>query len=98
MMATNTAIAIMEQTGQSVVMVDADYVAPALDVMLNLEGDRNINTLLARASRLDRDLVSSVLANHTSGLRTPGAAAHIWHAGNQPAPSRADCVTVAHDV
>lgn len=69
MMATNTAIAIMEQTGQSVVMVDADYVAPALDVVLNLEGDRNINTLLARASRLDKDLVSSVLANHTSGLR-----------------------------
>ncbi|HRA65239.1 MAG TPA: hypothetical protein PL187_04405, partial [Caldilinea sp.] len=27
MMATNTAIAIMEQTGQSVVMVDADYAA-----------------------------------------------------------------------
>ncbi len=69
MMATNTAIAIMEQTGQSVAMVDADYVAPALDVVLNLEGDRDINTLLARASRLDKDLVSSVLANHTSGLR-----------------------------
>ena len=69
MMATNTAIAIMEQTGQSVAMVDADYVAPALDVVLNLEGNRDINMLLARASRLDKDLVTSVLANHTSGLR-----------------------------
>ncbi len=69
MMATNTAIAILEQTGQGVAMVDADYVAPALDVVLNLEGNRDINTLLARASRLDKDLVTSVLANHTSGLR-----------------------------
>jgi pilus assembly protein CpaE len=49
-------------------MIDADYVAPALDVVLNLEGERDINTLLARASRLDQDLVASVLANHTSGL------------------------------
>lgn len=69
MLATNSSIALMEQAGQSVVMVDADYAAPALDVVLNLEGDRDINTLLARASRLDKDLVSSVLANHTSGLR-----------------------------
>jgi pilus assembly protein CpaE len=78
MMATNTSIAIMEQTGQSVVMVDADYAAPALDVVLNLEGARDINTLLARASRLDKDLVSSVLANHTSGLRVLLAPAPIY--------------------
>lgn len=68
MMAVNTALAILDQTGQRVVMVDADYAAPALDVVLNLEGERDINTLLARASRLDKDLVASVLANHTSGL------------------------------
>lgn len=68
MMAVNTALAIQEETGQSVAMIDADYVAPALDVVLNLEGERDINTLLARASRLDQDLVASVLANHTSGL------------------------------
>lgn len=68
MMTVNTALAIQEQTGQSVAMVDADYVAPALDVVLNLEGERDISTLLTRASRLDKDLVASVLANHTSGL------------------------------
>ncbi len=69
MMAVNTSLAILEQTGQSVVMVDADYSAPALDVVLNLEGERDISTLLARASRLDKDLVASVLARHTSGLQ-----------------------------
>jgi pilus assembly protein CpaE len=78
MMATNTALAILEQTGQGVVMVDADYVAPALDVVLNLEGERDINTLLARASRLDKDLVSSVLANHTAGLAVLLAPAPIY--------------------
>lgn len=69
MMAVNTALAILEQTSQSVVMVDADYSAPALDVVLNLEGERDISTLIARASRLDKDLVASVLAKHTSGLQ-----------------------------
>jgi pilus assembly protein CpaE len=65
----NTAIALHKITGKSVVLVDADYNAPALDVVLNLEGDKDISLLLARASRLDRDLVSSVLVKHASGIQ-----------------------------
>lgn len=67
--AANTAIAIHKESGKSVVLVDADYNAPALDVALNLEGDNDISLLLARASRMDRELVSSVLAKHSSGIQ-----------------------------
>jgi len=54
---------------KSVVLVDADFAAPALDVALNLYQERNISDLLPRLSRLDEDLVSSVLASHVSGIR-----------------------------
>jgi pilus assembly protein CpaE len=64
----NTAIALRKETGKSLVLVDADYNAPALDVVLNLEGDNDISMLLARISRLDRELVSSVLVKHSSGI------------------------------
>lgn len=64
----NTAIAVRKETGKSVVLVDADYNAPALDVALNLEGDNDISMLLARISRLDRELVSTVLVKHSSGI------------------------------
>jgi pilus assembly protein CpaE len=68
MIATNTAIALRKETGKPLVLVDADYNAPALDVVLNLEGDNDISMLLARISRLDRELVSSVLVKHSSGI------------------------------
>lgn len=65
----NTAISVHKETGQSLVLVDADYNAPALDVALNLEGDNDISMLLARISRLDRELISSVLVKHSSGIQ-----------------------------
>jgi pilus assembly protein CpaE len=69
MMATNSAISLHKETGKPVVLVDADYNAPALDVVLNLEGDNDISLLLARASRLDKELITSVLVKHSSGIR-----------------------------
>ena len=68
LLTVNTAIALRKETGKSLVLVDADYNAPALDVVLNLEGDNDISMLLARISRLDRELISSVLVKHSSGI------------------------------
>lgn len=68
MLAVNTAIALRKESGKPLALVDADYNAPALDVALNLEGDNDISMLLARISRLDRELVSSVLVKHSSGI------------------------------
>ena len=67
-MAINTAVSLRKATRMPVVLVDADYAAPALDVALNLQGERNITELLPRMSQLDKDLVAGVLAEHVSGI------------------------------
>jgi pilus assembly protein CpaE len=67
-LAINTSIGMQQVTRQPVVLVDADYAAPAIDVALNLHGDRDISELRSKISQLDRDLVSSVLVRHESGL------------------------------
>jgi len=68
-LAVNTAIGLHMTTKQPVVLIDADYAAPADDVVLNLHGQRDISSLLSRASRLDKELVWSVLAEHASGIK-----------------------------
>lgn len=67
-MAINTAVSLWQVTQKPLVLVDADYAAPALDVALNLHSERNIADLLPKLSRLDEDLISSVLVQHASGL------------------------------
>ncbi|MHB1357353.1 MAG: AAA family ATPase [Anaerolineae bacterium] len=56
-------------TKSPVVLIDADYAAPGLDVQLNLHSDRTIIDLLPRIARLDAELVNSVLETHVSGLK-----------------------------
>ena len=68
-LAINTAVSLQAIDRRPVVLVDADFAAPALDVALNLYQERNISDLLPRLSRLDEDLISSVLASHVSGIR-----------------------------
>lgn len=69
MIAVNSSIALHKLTGQPVVMVDADFSAPALDVVLNLHDDRDITDLLRNLGKLDDDLVLRVLSTHGSGVR-----------------------------
>jgi len=68
-LAVNSALAVLEVTREPAVLVDADYASPAVDVLLNLPGERDIGQLLSRLSRLDESLVSGVLARHTTGLQ-----------------------------
>ena len=68
-MAINTAVCLRENLREPVVVVDADYAAPAIDVALNLRGQRDIRDLLPKLNQLDSDLISSVLAAHSSGVR-----------------------------
>jgi pilus assembly protein CpaE len=68
-LALNTAVSLHMATKQPVVLVDADYAAPALDVALNLHSERTISDLLPRLARLDGDLISGVLATHASGIQ-----------------------------
>jgi len=68
-MALNTAVAIHQHTEEPVVLVDADYAAPALDVALNLQTDLSVVDLLPRLTRLDKQVIDSVLAEHASGIK-----------------------------
>jgi pilus assembly protein CpaE len=68
-LAINTAIALHKFSNDPVVLIDADYAAPAVDVALNLVAHKNIADLLPRLSRLDADLVASILASHASGIQ-----------------------------
>lgn len=67
-LAINTAIALRGTTEGPIALVDADYSAPAIDVSLNLQGYRTVADLLPRLARLDQDLISGVMAPHTSGV------------------------------
>jgi pilus assembly protein CpaE len=69
MIATNTALGLRKEAGCTVVMIDADFAAPALDVVLNVHEDRDLTHLLTRAAGLDPELINGVLAHHSSGLR-----------------------------
>ena len=68
-LAINTAISLHMAGQKPLVLIDAHYAAPALDVALNLHSQRTISDLLPRLSRLDEDFLSGVLARHVSGIR-----------------------------
>ncbi len=68
-LAINTAISLKQTLDEPIVIVDADFAAPALDVALNLPFERTVADLLPRLSRLDEMLIESVLTEHASGLK-----------------------------
>lgn len=68
-LALNTAISLHQLSREDLVLIDADYAAPALDVALNLVADRSIADLLPKLTRLDAELVAGVLSSHTSGIK-----------------------------
>ena len=55
------------------VLVDADYDAPAVDVMLNVSGRRTMGELFERPGAVDSDLLEGVLQRHVSGVRVLAA-------------------------
>lgn len=68
-LAVNTAIAIRALTGQGVILVDADYAAPAVDVALDLRDAPDVSLLLPRLGREDDEFLDAVLVPHSSGVR-----------------------------
>lgn len=67
--AINTAIALRQLTNRSLVLVDADFAAPSVDVALNLREDHDLTDLLPRLAQFDQELASGILAEHASGIR-----------------------------
>ena len=67
--AVNVAIALHQATKRSLVLVDADFAAPSVDVALNLRDDHDLTDLLPRLAQFDPELAAGILAQHTSGIR-----------------------------
>jgi len=68
-LAINTAVGLRKKTGDSVVLVEADFAATAIDVALNLRPIKDLSDLLPRLSKMDEELLSAMLTEHSSGLK-----------------------------
>jgi pilus assembly protein CpaE len=85
--ATNLAIAIKQQTGSRVVLLDANLQFGDVGVLMNLNPKTRSIVDLADGGEPDADLVESVLIDHSSGVRALLA---------PPTPEGADLITPAY--
>lgn len=82
--ATNLAIALKQQTGGRVALLDANLQFGDVGVLLNLNPKTRSIADAADGGELDADLVESVMIDHSSGLRALLA---------PPSPEGADLIT-----
>jgi pilus assembly protein CpaE len=87
LIATNLAVALAEQTGARVALVDLDLQFGDIGVMLNLDHSRSITELVDGASSFAAENLGEVLANGPSGVRVLLAPI---------SPELADLVTIDH--
>jgi pilus assembly protein CpaE len=66
--ATNLAIALHRQTKQPTVLVDGNFFGGDVAAALNLTPSRSITDLLSNLSRLDDDVLTTILTPHSSGV------------------------------
>ncbi len=71
--AANFAVALANESGQSVVLVDLDLQLGDAALDLGLSGEFSILDALQNENRIDSDLVSKLLQVHSSGLRVLAA-------------------------
>jgi pilus assembly protein CpaE len=68
-LALNLAVALRARTGKRVTLMDASVLGGTLAVMLNLAPQHTVGDLLPRLDQLDSELLNTVLATHSSGIR-----------------------------
>jgi len=68
-LALNLAVALYEDTGARVLLMEGKFFFGHLDVMLNLRGRNTIADLLPHASALDEGLVREVVCDHATGIK-----------------------------
>jgi len=67
-LATNLAIELRAESGESVLLVDGKLFFGHLDVMLNIRARNTIADLVPHANLLDPGLIGDVVVQHTSGI------------------------------
>jgi pilus assembly protein CpaE len=71
--AANLAIALAQVTSKRVALVDASFQFGDAGVLLNLQGSQSILEATNRIDELDSDLLTVLLATHTSGIKVLAA-------------------------
>src|SRR5512136_2317645 len=66
--ATNTAIALAEETGKKVLLFEGKVFFGHLEVMLNLKVQNALSDLIPHVNSLDEGLIRDVVAPHPSGI------------------------------
>ena len=85
-LALNLAVALHTRAQKRVTLMDASVLGGTLAVMLNLAPQHTVADLLPRLDQLDTELLSSVLATHSSGVRV--LASEPWNQnGNSLQPT-----------
>ncbi len=69
LLAVNLAVAIREQTGRRVTLVDGQSALGDLETALNLTAQFTGGDILGHGANLDADLVTGVLTEHASGVQ-----------------------------
>lgn len=67
--ASNLSVALRSKTGKRVILMDASVLGGTLEVLLNLPPRHTIADVLPHLGDLDTELLRSVLAKHSSGIR-----------------------------
>src|SRR5260370_33749566 len=73
-LASNFAIALQKESGREVVLVDLDVQLGDVSLVLSLTPKFTILDALRNGNRLDSDFVSTLLAEHSSGISVLTAA------------------------
>ncbi len=68
-LAANLAVALRTKTDKRVTLVDASVLGGTIEVLLNLSPIHTMADLLPRLDNLDSELLTSVLAQHSSGVK-----------------------------
>jgi pilus assembly protein CpaE len=68
-LAANLAIALYEETGARVLLVEGKLFFGHLDMMLNLRTHNNLSDLIPHAHSLDRSIIEEVVVEHASGIQ-----------------------------
>jgi len=76
-LATSLAIALHQESGQPVTLIDGDLQFGDVDIALNIMARKSIADLLPYVNELDRHIIDSALIKHASGVQVLLAPPHF---------------------
>jgi len=86
-LASNLAVAIRQETGKRVLLIDGNFQFGDVGMLLNLQTNKSILDLLGEGEQVDEELLEGTILEHPSGIRVLLGPPH---------PEMAELVTAGH--